>query len=340
MPDAKLTSLLLSAFIACSQQDPKPASEPGPAVRDLSSAELETRGKYLAENVTGCAGCHSPRDAMGMPLPGRYLSGAECFVRLDNGSCLNAPNLTNDATGLRDRSDEEIKRMISEGVRRTPEGEEPLFPVMASFVLHNLTAQDLDALVAYLRTVPAVDNAVPRRGPEFDPGKDNPLSSLSLPASRRGGRRGALGAAIALDSSLVPAPMPGYPEPDAALRGRYLATQACMVCHTGHLDPDPQWLDYTKFFAGGEEFDVGLPTIAFAPNITSDLETGIGDWSVQDIFKAIQQGTDKHGDGICPPMGGAPSGLTDQDALDIAHYIKSLPPVTGERAELCPFPPI
>lgn len=113
-----------------------------------------------------------------------------------------------------------------------------------------------------------------------------------------------------------------------------------MTCHTRHLDPDPQWLDYTKFFAGGEEFDVGLPTIAFAPNITSDGATGIADWSVQDIFTAIKQGTDKHGDGICPPMGGAPSGLTDEDALDIAHYIKSLPPVVGERAEMCPFPPI
>jgi cytochrome c553 len=277
---------------------------------------------------------------MGAPLPGRYLSGVECFVRLDNGSCLNAPNLTNDATGLRNRSNEEIERMLTEGMRPTAEGEEPLFPVMASFVLHNLTAQDLDALVAYLRTVPGVENAVPRRGPEFDPGPDNPQSALGLPPSRRGGRRGALAGAKTLDMSVVPMPMAGYGEPESALRGRYLATQACMICHSGHVDPDPRWLDYDKLFAGGEEFDVGLPTIAFAPNITSDPETGIGDWSVQDIFKAIQQGTDKHGDGICPPMGGAPSGLTDADALDIAHYIKSLPPVTGDKAELCSFPPL
>jgi cytochrome c553 len=55
----------------------------------------------------------------------------------------------------------------------------------------------------------------------------------------------------------------------------------------------------------------------------------IGPWG--DIFKAIQQGTDKHGGGICPPMGGAPSGLTDQDALDLAHYIKSLLPWPARR---------
>lgn len=100
------------------------------------------------------------------------------------------------------------------------------------------------------------------------------------------------------------------------------------------------WLDYTTFFAGGEEFDVGLPTIAFAPNITSEPETGIGDWSLDDILRVIREGTDPRGDGICPPMGGGPSGLAEDDALDIAHYIKPLPPVVGERAEMCPFPPM
>jgi mono/diheme cytochrome c family protein len=343
MTDMKLTSLLLlsAVFFACSDEDAPLAGQPGPSAgRALTPVELVPRGQYLAENVTGCAGCHTPRDPMGAPILAEYLSGSECFIRLENGSCLNAPNLTNHETGLKNRTEAEIKRMLVDGIRPTPTGEEPLFPVMASFVLHNLTESDLDAIVAWLRTVPGVEKVVPRRGPEFDPGPANPLSTSGIPASRRGGRRGALGGAIPLDPSVVPKPVPGYAEPEAALRGRYLATQACMICHTRHLDPERQWLDYTKFFAGGEEFDVGLPTIAFAPNITSDPETGIGDWSVQDIFTAIQQGTDKHGDGICPPMGGAPSGLTAEDALDIAHYIKSLPPVVGEKAELCPFPPM
>lgn len=332
MTYAKPTALLLSAVLfACSDEDLTTGRAP---------VELVSRGQYLADQVTGCPGCHTPRDPMGAPIPGQALAGAECFVRLDNGSCLNAPNITNHETGLLNRTDAEVRRMIQDGMRPTATGEEPLFPVMGSFVLHNLTAPDLDAIMAWLRTVPGVDNVVPRRGPEFDPGPENPLSTRGIPASRRGGRRGALGGAIPLEMSVVPKPVPGYAEPEAALRGRYLATQACLICHTRHLDPDPQWLDYTRFFAGGEEFEVGLPTIAFAPNITPDPETGIADWSVQDIFQAIKQGTDKHGDGICPPMGGAPSGLTDEDALDIAHYIKSLPPVVGERAEMCPFPPI
>ncbi|HKO91192.1 MAG TPA: hypothetical protein VJU61_08570, partial [Polyangiaceae bacterium] len=240
---------------------------------------------------------------MGVPIAGQELAGTECFVQLENGSCLNAPNLTDHETGLAQRTDAEIKRMIRDGMRPTASGDEALFPVMGSFVLRNLTEQDLDALVAYLRTVPGVEKVVPRSDPEFEPGPDNPQSARGLPATRRSGRRGALGPATPLDMSLVPKPLPGYAEPEAALRGRYLATFACLTCHTRHLDPEPQWLDYTKFFAGGEEFDVGLPTIAFSPNITPDPETGIADWSVQDIFTAIQQGTDKHGDGICPPMG-------------------------------------
>ena len=89
---------------------------------------------------------------------------------------------------------------------------------------------------------------------------------------------------------------------------------------------------------------MGLPTLAFAGNITPDTETGIGDWSVEDVVQAIREGTDKRGDGICPPMGVGPmgpfGGLTDQDAFDIAHYIKSLPPVVNAVDDVCTFPPM
>jgi mono/diheme cytochrome c family protein len=330
---------MIAALFACSGEDVTEPRLPREVTEALDPEPDLARGQYLVDHVTGCADCHTPRDAMGAPILAQYLAGAECFVRLDNGSCLHTRNLTNHETGLLNRTDEEIERMIVDGIRPSSTGDEALFPVMASFVLHDLEQQDVRAIVAYLRTVPGVDHAVPRRGPEFDPGPTNVLATSGLPATRRGGRRGALGPAVPLDPNVVPMPLPGYAEPEAALRGRYLATQACLICHSGHVDPDPRWIDYSKLFAGGEEFDVGLPTIAFAPNITSDLETGIGDWSLDDILRVIREGTDPQGDGICPPMGGAPSGLTEADALDVAHYIKSLPPVVGERAEVCPFPP-
>jgi len=119
MTDMKLTSLLLlsAVFFACSDED---AGQPGPG----DDGELVARGQYLAENVTGCPACHSPRDPMGAPIPGQYLSGSECFNRLENGSCLNAPNLTNHETGLLNRTDAEIKRMIKDGLRPAATGEE------------------------------------------------------------------------------------------------------------------------------------------------------------------------------------------------------------------------
>jgi mono/diheme cytochrome c family protein len=348
MLDTKRTSMLLgAALFSCTDQDTVFTNPPSGDAGDTPAiTDRVTRGQYLVDHVSACADCHTPRGPMGAPLEDQYLAGSECFVRLDNGSCLHTSNLTAHETGLLQRTDLEIKRMIRDGVRPGPTGDEPLYPVMPSFVFHNLSDADLDAVVAYLRTVPGVEHDVPARGPEFDPGPDNSLAASGLPATRQGGRRGALGPATPLPLSAIPEPMPGYPEADAARRGRYLASQAgaCIVCHSRHVDPELPWLDYAGLFAGGEEFEVGLPTIPYAGNITSDDETGIGGWSVQDVVTAIRQGTDREGDGICPPMpAGAMAafgGLTDQDALDIAHYIKSLPPVVDATERACPFPPV
>lgn len=186
----------------------------------------------------------------------------------------------------------------------------------------HITDPDLDAIVTYLRSVPGVDHAVPRSGPEFE-----------LPAP-----------AQALDLALAPQPRSDYAEPQAAQRGRYLAAGVgvCLECHTQPLMGDPRVLDYDGFFAGGERFEIGLPVVPISKNLTSDPETGLGDWTVEDIVKAVKEGTDQDGDGICPPMPAGPmlpfEGITDEDALDIAHYIKSLPPVVNEVEDMCTWP--
>lgn len=344
MRHSKLSAALGLFLLACSDADYLP---PETGTTDIDTVTLEgrvARGQYLVDHVSGCGDCHTPRGPMGAPLQDQYLAGAECFVRLDNGSCLHTSNLTNHETGLMNRSDAEITRMIEDGVRPGASGDEALFPVMSSFVYHNMTDDDLAAIVAYLRTVPGVEHALPARDADFDiPG---PEALASLEPTRDGGRRGALAPAIALDPDAIPEPGPEYPELEAALRGRYLATAAgaCIVCHSRHVDPEPEWLDYDGLFAGGEEFEVGLPTFSFASNITSDPATGIGDWSVDDIVTVIREGSDPDGDGICPPMPAGPmgafAGLTDADALDIAHYIKSLPPIVDATEHRCQFPPM
>jgi len=257
---------------------------------------------------------------MGAPIESQYLAGAECFVRLANGGCLHTSNLTNHESGLLNRTDAEIERMLVDGVRPTPAGDELLYPVMASYVLHNMRGEDIDAIIAYLRTVPGVAHDVPPRAPEFVPS----------------------GPATPLDVNAIPQPMAGYAEREAALRGRYLAAEAgaCIICHTPRDLQSAEVLDYSRFFTGNERFDVGLPEESVARNITSDTLTGIGDFSADDIVNVLKRGTDPNGVGICPPMLGLFAGLTDGDALDIAHYIKSLAPLPGLAEDSCVFPPI
>jgi mono/diheme cytochrome c family protein len=304
-------SLLLSS-LACGGDD------------DTSVDSPIERGNYIVDSVAVCQDCHTPRSEAGVPITEQYLAGATCIVQLPNGSCLNSRNLTNHETGLLNRTDAEIKRMIREGIRPAATGEESLSPVMPYYVFHNMSDDDLDAVVAYLRTVPGVDHAIERSGPEFDvPAPANPL-----------------------DTRLIPMPMAGYVDTPAALRGRYLAGQIgiCLECHTQHVMGDPNVLDYTRIFSGGQEFQVGLPAMPVSSNITSDAETGLGDWSVDDIVRVIKEGTDKDGDGICPPMPvgpmGAFGGLKETDARDVAHYLKSLPPIANAIDDMCTFPPM
>lgn len=306
---------------ACSDEEEDLASQTGPLSKDPGVTEMElARGKYLVDNATGCPDCHTPRDAMGALVLDQYLGGVDCWVRLDDGECLPTRNLTNHETGLTNRTDAEIKRMIRDGIRPTATGDEPLYPQMPYYALHNLTDPDLDAIVAYLRTVPGVDHAVPRRSPAFDPAQ----------------------AATPLDLNAIPQPPEGAQEREAALRGRYLAAEigACIICHSPRDLASPTVLDYTSFFTGNEVFDVGLPVMSRAGNITSDTETGIGDWALEDIVAVLQQGKDKTGNGICPPMLGLFAGMADDDAHDVAAYIKALAPLPGLPEDLCVFPPM
>jgi mono/diheme cytochrome c family protein len=192
---------------------------------------------------------------------------------------------------------------------------------MPYYVFHNMTDDDADAIVAFLRTVPAVTNDIPRRGAMFD---------LPAPANY-------------LNLTVIPTPADTFADKASALRGRYLATQTglCVECHTPHLmGADP--LDVTKYFAGGEDFSGFVaPLKSVSKNLTSDNTTGLGMWTAADVKKVLQMGKAKDGSGICPPMPlGAYMGLTEQDATDIANYIKSLPAIVNNIVDMCVFPPV
>ncbi len=100
---------------------------------------------------------------------------------------------------------------------------------------------------------------------------------------------------------------------------------ACGQCHTPHT---PEGAPIAALeLAGSAAKKLPLGIIA-APNITPDIETGIGAWSEQDIVNALRTGTRPDGTIIGPPMPIAFYGkISDADAFAIAKYLKSIPPV-------------
>ncbi len=302
-----------------------PAGDGGGAPAVVLTAEQE-RGRYLVNNVIGCPDCHTPRNAMGGPDLSKYMAGWECFVQIAPGKCLSSRNLTSDATGLGNRSAADIKKMFMDGIRPAATGDEVLNPIMPYYIFHNTKAEDADAIVAYLKIIPPVKHEIARRAVEFD-----------VPA-----------AAPPVDPATIPTVPDTYPAKASADRGRYLTTQVgvCLECHTKHEAPGPgAVIKKENFFAGGEMFRLGLPGTSdpVSRNITSDDTNGIGKWTTDDIIKVLKMGISKDGKPLCPPMPTGPmgpyGGLKDQDALDIANYIKSLPANPNKVVSMCVWPP-
>jgi mono/diheme cytochrome c family protein len=114
-------------------------------------------------------------------------------------------------------------------------------------------------------------------------------------------------------------------------RGKYLvATGGCHDCHTpgyflGH--------EQTDKFLGGSDIAFSIPGLGVfrAPNLTPDSETGIGQWSTNDIVTAITTGKIPNGRTLAPIMPWENlSHLTAADAMAIAVYLKTIPPIKNE----------
>jgi mono/diheme cytochrome c family protein len=116
------------------------------------------RGEYLAQTRL-CPICHSPVDESGRILPGLRMAGGQ-RVRIGPFGDYVTGNLTADReTGIGAWSDDELKAAITRGTLR--DGTRlPPFP-MDYPAFSALSSDDLNAIVAYLRTIPPVFNRVP-----------------------------------------------------------------------------------------------------------------------------------------------------------------------------------
>jgi len=121
---------------------------------------------------------------------------------------------------------------------------------------------------------------------------------------------------------------------ETVARGEYLFKYSlnCWDCHGSQDSNSPD-----EPQAGGREFDmtnVGLPGgfgYVYASNITSDPETGIGTWSDGELVRALREGLDPEGYLIFPIMETEWwNSLSDEDALALVAYLRSLPPVRND----------
>jgi mono/diheme cytochrome c family protein len=119
-----------------------------------SETPLE-RGEYLVRGPMGCGNCHTPLGpdgpVAGQELAGRLVEKTDMFTAI-------APNIT-PASRVARWSDAELGKAIREGIR--PDGT-IIGPPMPFIFYRDLSDNDLAAIVAFLRTVPAAEN---------DPGK-------------------------------------------------------------------------------------------------------------------------------------------------------------------------
>lgn len=243
------------------------------------------RGDYLVNSILNCGGCHTPRGPAGTDKP---FAGGNPFET--PGFKVYTSNLTPDKeTGLGNWTAEQIKNAIMKGVR--PDG--TVLAVMPTAYYTVLTPRDADAIVAYLRTLKPIRNAVPT--PEY---KAALKPDLTPPPTGKIGRK--------------------------ARRGYYLATVGhCMECHSPREKGISQMS--SAMGVGKHEFK-GPWGVSIARNITSDKEKGLDTWTDAEIKRAITTGVSKNGDKLKPPMGfAAYSKMTDKDMGDLIAYLRTVP---------------
>lgn len=280
-----------------------------PTATGTPDAEKVKRGKYLVD-IVGCSDCHSPVDPNTFqPVEAMRWSGGQAFD-LGPAGTVYSRNITSDVeTGIGSWSNEQVKLAITQGV--DAKGQR-LYPVMPYMYFNNMSDDDLDAIVAYVRTIPPIKNKVP----------DNKL----LPGTAY---------------PPVPARKPGITAPDpkdTAARGKYLMTSllTCGDCHTP-VDPKTGAPDLSLYFAGGQPFE-GPWGVVYGGNITPDQKTGIASWTDDDIRKLIQAGVRSDGR-VAVVMPRVYANLTDDDLNAVINYLRNdVKPVEREvpKADLKP----
>ncbi len=278
-------------------------------VKAPSTPEAIERGRYVANHVAVCVGCHSQvdEDKPGEPmLEGRTGSGRDFGDMPGFPGHMRAANLTPDnETGIGKITDGQLLRAMREGIGFDGH---VLFPFMPyrTFAKH-LSDADALAVIAYFRSLPSIKNKVP-------------ASTVNFPVSMF---------VRALPAPVTSSPPGEPPASDVEGRGKWLITTGnCHDCHdvfNDHHEPVAG-----KELAGGFEF--ASPTgkrSVFATNITSDKATGIGAYTDEDLLRVFNDGVGKSGRPLYAMPWRYYGGQTADDKRSLIAALRKIPPVTN-----------
>ena len=251
------------------------------------------RGKYLA-TAGDCISCHTAPG--GTPFTGGLK------IKTPFGLLLT-PNITPDKeTGIGSWTKDDFFRALHDGVNKK---DQDLYPAMPYTSYTKVSRADVDAIYDYLRTLKPVSNAVK-------------VNQLSFPFNIR-------------SSMIVWRELfftPGFFKPDPSQspawnRGAYLVEglEHCSECHSprnlmGAIEP-------SKVFTGA------VIDNWYALNLSSNLTTGLGTWSTQDIADYLKNGKYPGKTSALGPMEevvhNSTRHLSESDLLAMATYLKTLP---------------
>lgn len=231
---------------------------------ELTPERIE-RGKYLANTVCVCMDCHSTRDwsvFSGPPVEGTSGKGGEKFDEtVGFPGVYYSKNITPSA--LKDWTDGEIFRAITAGVSKDGHA---LFPVMPYPYYGQMDEEDIKSIIAYIRTLDPIENKVPEAKSNF------PMNFIINTIPKKG------------VAQKIPA------KTDVVNYGKYIASAAsCVECHS---PVDKGQIIAGKEFSGGREFTFPNGNVLRSPNITNDINTGIGGWSEDQFVQLFKSRSD------------------------------------------------
>jgi len=255
------------------------------------------RGRYLVEGVLHCFYCHAQRDwdARGAPAIADRKGGG-CILIDEPGHRRVAPNISPDMeTGAGTWTDDMFARAIREGIGHDGRA---LFG-MPWRTFRNLPDEDLASVISYIRSIPPVSNALPKR-------------ILNEEEEKR------------LDPQPLTEPVP---QPDLSTpvkRGQYLVSVAdCRFCHTPRQNNRPiPGLE----FSGGFALKSRLGEVASA-NITPD-PSGISYYDEALFLEVIRTGKVKARELNATMPWGFFRNIADEDLKSIFAYLQTLKPVS------------